>query len=197
MAWAACQMYLATGDPAIHQTLMQWFTPGDPATLRWGWWHMASDWGHAIRSYAFAAQSGRLSASQLDPTFLAKCQSEIAAAGDDALRWSQMSAYGTSFPDATKRVMAAGWYFSGDQAFDMAVAYQLNAKPEYMTAMVANMNYEGGCNPLNLAYVTGMGWKRQRDIVSQWHMVTPTMLPPAGIPVGNVTASFVASVRPT
>ncbi len=190
MAWAACEMYLATGDPAIHQTLMQWFTPGDPATIRWGWWHMASDFGHAIRSYAFAARSGRLSASQLDPTFLAKCQSEIAIAGDDALHWSQMSAYGTSFPDATKRVQAAGWYFSADQAFDMAVAYQLNPKPEYITAMLANMNYEGGCNPVNVTFVTGLGWKRQRDIVSQWHSVQTYRLPPSGIPVGNFAANF-------
>jgi hypothetical protein len=190
MAWAATEMYLATGDPAIHQTLMQWFTPGDPATIRWGWWHMTSDWGHAIRSYAFAARSGRLSPSQLDPTFLAKCQAEIATAGDDALRWSQMSAYGTSFPDATKRVMGAGWYFSCDQAFDMAVAYQLNAKPEYLTAMLANMNYEGGCNPVNVTFITGLGWKRQRDIVSQWHSVQTYRLPPSGIPVGNFSANF-------
>jgi hypothetical protein len=59
-----------------------------------------------------------------------------------------------------------------------------------MTAMIANMNYEGGCNPVNVAYVTGMGWKRQRDIVSQWHSVTPQTLPPSGIPEGNVTGSF-------
>jgi hypothetical protein len=72
----------------------------------------------------------------------------------------------------------------------MAVAYQLNPKPDYMAAMIANMNYEGGCNPVNVAYVTGMGWKRQRDIVSQWHSVTPQTLPPSGIPEGNVTGSF-------
>jgi hypothetical protein len=190
LAWAACQMYLATGDPAIHQTLRSWFTPGDPATLRWGWWHMCECYGHAIRSYAFAVQSGRLTANQLDATFLSKCQSEIAAAGDAAMNWSKMSAYGTSFPDNTKRVKGGGWYFSADQAFDVTVAYQLNAKSDYMDALLANMNYEGGCNPVNVAYITGMGWKRQRDIVSQWHMVTPQTLPPSGIPYGNVTANF-------
>ncbi|HEX3358046.1 MAG TPA: hypothetical protein VHS31_13825, partial [Tepidisphaeraceae bacterium] len=74
--------------------------------------------------------------------------------------------------------------------FDMAVAYQLNPKQTYIDAMLANMNYEGGCNPVNVAYITGMGWKRQRDIVSQWHSVTPKSLPPSGIPEGNVTGSF-------
>ena len=128
MAWAACQMYLATGDPAIHQTLMQWFTPGDPATLRWGWWHMCECYGHAIRSYAFAVQSGRLAANQLDATFLSKCRSEIAAAGDANMNWSKMSAYGTSFPDNTKRVKSAGWYFSTDQAFDITVEAWLTVR---------------------------------------------------------------------
>jgi len=43
--------------------------------------------------------------------------------------------------------MAAGWYFSTDQAFDIAVAYQLNAKPDYMTALLANMNMKGAAIP--------------------------------------------------
>jgi len=190
LAWAACQMFLATGDASIHQKLLSWFDPSNPATMRWGWVHLSECYGHAIRSYAFAAQSGRIASSSLNSTFLNKCVVEIVAAGDQTMNWSKMSAYGTSFPEATKQVKGGGWYFSTDQAFDVAVAYQLNPKSDYITALLANMNYEGGCNPLNLAYVTGMGWKRQRDIVSQWHMVTPTLLPPAGIPVGNVTASF-------
>ena len=36
-----------------------------------------------------------------------------------------------------------------------------------MAALLENMNYEGGCNPVNVSYITGLGlWKRQRDIVS-------------------------------
>jgi len=187
LAWAACEMYLATGDSTIHQKLLSWFDPSSPSTWFWGWWHMFECYGNAIRSYAFAARSGRLLASQLDPTFLGKCQTEIATAGDNALNWSQQSAYGTSLSPNTKAAQQPGWYFSTDTAFDMAVAYQLNPKPEYINAMLANMNYEGGCNPVNVAYITGMGWKRQRDIVSQWHSVTPQTLPPSGIPEGNVT----------
>jgi hypothetical protein len=192
LAWAACEMFLATGDPSIHQQLLAWFNPSDPATVRWGWWHMCQCFGHAIRSYAFAVRSGRVASnSQLDASFLGKCQAEIAAAGDLALNWSRMNAYGTSFPDATKRVLTAGWYFSTHQAFDMTVAYQLNAKPEYLDGMLANMNYEAGCNPVNVSYVTGLGWKRQRDIVSQCALYdTRHLLPPSGIPVGNVTGNF-------
>jgi hypothetical protein len=190
LAWAACQMYLATGDSSIHQLLLSWFDPSDPATWRWGWWHMSECYGHAIRSYAFAVSSGRAAASQLDPTFLSKCQAQIAAAANDMLAFSQKNAYGTSFPTDSKSVQSAGWYFSCDQAFDLAVAYQLNAKPDYINAMVANMNYEGGCNPVNVCYVTGLGWKRTRDIVSQWALNDTRVLPPSGIPVGNIQGSF-------
>ena len=52
------------------------------------------------------------------------------------------------------------------------------------------MNYEGGCNPVNVCYVTGLGWKRTRDIVSQWALNDTRVLPPSGIPVGNIQGSF-------
>ncbi|HWD91980.1 MAG TPA: glycoside hydrolase family 9 protein [Verrucomicrobiae bacterium] len=190
LAWAACEMFLATGDQGIHQTLMSWFDPSSSATWRWGWWHMPESYGNAIRSYAFAARSGRLQANQLNSAYLAKCQAEIAAAGDMQLGFAQASAYGTSFPTQTKAVQGAGWYFSQDQAFDMTVAYQLNPKTDYMTAILENMNYEGGCNPANVCYLTGLGWKRQRDVVSQYALNDKRLSPPSGEPVGNVESSF-------
>jgi len=191
MAWAACQMFLATGDTNAHQMLLSWFNPSNPATWRWGWWHVSESYGNCIRSYAFAVQSGRVaSANQLNAAFLAACQTEIATAGNDMLAWSQQNAYGTSFPPATKAVESAGWYFSADQAFDLVVAYQLNPNPAYMTALLANMNYEGGCNPVNVCYVTGLGWKRQHGIVSQWELNDIRALPPSGIPIGNIQSDF-------
>ena len=190
LAWAACEMFIATGDQGIHATLKSWFDPSNSATWRWGWWHMAECYGNAIRSYAFAASSGKLPASALDSAYLAKCQAEVIAAGDMQLGFSQASAYGTSFPTQTKAVQGAGWYFSQDQAYDMTVAYQLNPKPEYMAAIIANMNYEGGCNPVNLCYLTGLGWKRQRDVVSQYALNDRRLSPPSGEPVGNIQSTF-------
>jgi hypothetical protein len=191
MAWAACEIFLATGDESAHQMLLSWFDPADSATWRWGWWHMSESYGNCIRSYAFAVQSGRVaSTNQLNATFLSKCQAEIAAAGQDVLTWSQQSAYGTSFQSETKAVESAGWYFSADQAFDMAVAYQLNPDTNYINALVANMNYEGGCNPVNVCYVTGLGWKRQHGIVSQWELNDIRSFAPSGIPVGNIQNAY-------
>jgi Glycosyl hydrolase family 9/Cellulase N-terminal ig-like domain len=192
LAWAACELFLATGDPQYQAALQTWFPdPTDPGTARWGWWRMYACYGNAIRDYATAVSSGRLQASQIDPAYLAKCINVIISCGDDNLQWSQYSAYGTSFPDATKAVRGAGWYFSSVQAFDLVVAYQFNPNPAYLDAILENMNYEAGCNPLNAVYVAGLGWKRQREVVDQYSNNDRHALPKTGVPIGNLQEGFV------
>ncbi|HEV2437916.1 MAG TPA: glycoside hydrolase family 9 protein [Verrucomicrobiae bacterium] len=198
LAWASCEMYLATGNPQYQQALFQMLPdPTSPSTFMYGWWRMYQCYGNAIRDYAFAARSGRLSTNQLDPTYLNQCETEIIAAAQDQLTRSQDNAYGTSFPLETKAVRTAGWYFSMDQAFDLAVASALNdypplndPRPQFLAALLNNMNYEGGCNPVNICFVEGLGWKRQRDIVSQYALNDGRVLPPSGIPVGNIVGGF-------
>ena len=192
LAWAAAEMYVATGNPYYQQTLFQWFPdPTATSTFRWSWWRMSEGWGNAVRSYAFAVRSGRLPANQLDANYLAKCITTITNAGNDALLWSQQSAYGSSFPMETKRVRSAGWYFSAAQAFDTVVAQQLAPRPEYIDALVRNLNYESGCNPVNVAYVTGLGTKRQHEIVDQFSQSDRRVMPKTGIPLGNIQNGFV------
>src|SRR5204863_5262412 len=196
LAWAACEMYLATGDRAMHKRLTEWFNPNDANTRRWGWQRMCGSYGCAIRSYALAAKSGRMKPDQLDVTFLNRCENELIAAAEDHLRWARDCAYGTSFPTETKRFRAAGWYFSGEAAFDLAAACQLDypsgsdPRPKFREAVMSNINYELGCNPVNISYITGLGWKWQREIVDQYALNDRRLLPPSGIPVGNVQAGF-------
>jgi hypothetical protein len=190
LAWAAAAMYVATGDPAYQAQLFQWYNPSDPATLRWSWWRLYEGYGCAARTYAFAASSGRLSPGQLNAAYLAQCTAQIQAAGQDALTRTADSAYGTAFDLESKRCQTAGWYFSLDRAFDMAVAYQLNPNTAYVNAILTNMNYEGGCNPLNISYLTGIGYKRQREIVNQYSQNDGRDMPPSGLPLGNMQTGF-------
>ncbi len=191
LAWAACEMYLATGDPQYQAKLFEWFpTPNDPATFRFGWQRMGVCYGNAIRDYAFAVSSGRLRAGQIQPDYLGKCLDVITNCGNDVLGWSQDNAYGTSFPDITKAYRGGGWYFSSAQAFDLVVAYQFNPDPRYIDALLRNMNFEAGDNPVNVSYLTGMGWKRPRNPVDQYSLNDRRVLPKDGVPISNITADF-------
>ena len=192
LAWAACEMFLATGDPQYQAALKDWFPdPTDRGnTWHWGWWPMYMCYGNAARDYAFAVKSGRLTAGQLDQDYFNRCVTAVIDGGNVSLAWSQASAYGTSFPDATKRVRTAGWYFSTEQAFDLVAAQQFNPSPDYVAAVLDNLNYEAGCNPVNVSYVTGLGWKRQRFVVDQYSANDRRILPKDGIPIGNIQEGF-------
>jgi hypothetical protein len=196
LAWAACEMFLATGDKSFQQKLVRSFQPRDDKIRRWGWWRMYEGYGRAIRSYAFAPRTGRVKEDQLDQSFWRGCLGETSASADDQLHWSQQSAYGTSFPTETKRFRGGGWYFSMDQAFDLAAACALDQppmndpRPIYTRAILENMDFEGGCNPVNVCYITGLGWKREREIVHQYAQNDRRILPPSGIPIGNLQSGF-------
>jgi len=190
LAWAACGMFLATGDTAYERRLMDWYDPEDRATRRWTWQRLFEGYGCACRDYAFAARSGRLPACRLDAHYLAKCETELLRGGDDVLLRSQHCAYGTAFDSESKRAGTAGWYFSSERAFDMTVAYQLDPKPDYIDAILTNLNFEGGCNPVNVTFVTGLGWRRQREIVHQYAQNDRRVLPPSGLPLGNLQQGF-------
>ena len=198
LAWAACELFLATGDPSCQEKLKEWFDPVDPDTVHWGWWRLFEAYGCATRSYAFAVKTGRRKLSELDPIYLTKCQNAIVKGAEDQLRWAQANAYGTSFPFDNKRARNTGWYFSSERAFDITVAYQLYPRPdlladprrEYLDAILSNLNYEGGCNPVNVTYVTGLGWRRQREVVHQYAQNDRRVLPPSGIPLGNIQSGF-------
>jgi len=191
LAWAASAMFAATGNAYYQQKLKEWVPDPNAASVRrWGWWRLFEGYGGAIRTYAFAVRSGRLDASQVDAAYLAKCENEVKLAGQDQLIRARDNAYGTSFPNDSKRNMAAGWYFSAGQAFDLAAAHVLDPNPGYIEAIITNLNFEFGCNPVNMTFVTGTGWKHQRDIVSQFAKCDIRVLPPSGIPTGNLQEVF-------
>ena len=191
LAWAAAAMYAATGDAQYQQKLFEFFpNPNDQSTRRWTWWKLFEGYGCAVRTYAFAARSGRLPGAQLNASYLSKCEAEIIGAADDHARFSRQNAYGTSFPEPNKQYRSAGWYFSSERAFDATVAYQLRPQAEFLETVVANFNYEAGSNPLDMTYISGIGLKRQRDIVHQYAWNDHRTLPPAGLPLGNLQSSY-------
>lgn len=191
LAWAAAALFAATGESQYHAKLLEFFPdPNLKATRRWDWWRLFEGYGCAVRTYAFAARSGRLAASQLNASYLAKCEAEIVAAGDDIARFAEQTAYGTSFPDLSKAYRSAGWYFSLERAFELATAHRLQPQARYLDSILSNAAYEAGCNPVNMSYITGAGWTRWRDVVHQYAMNDTRVLPPSGLPLGNIQGGF-------
>jgi Glycosyl hydrolase family 9/Cellulase N-terminal ig-like domain/Concanavalin A-like lectin/glucanases superfamily len=188
LAWAASAMFAATGDTAIQNTLISWYTPSSPATRRWSWWRLFEGYGGAARTLAFAARTGRLLPSQMNSAYLAVCETEVVAAGEDIWRRSNSSAYGVALAEASKRQRTAGWFFASNEAFDITTAYQLSPQPKYEAAVISNLNYELGCNPVNASYITGLGSRRQREIVHQYARNDERILPPSGLPLGTIQA---------
>ena len=190
LAWAATEMFLATGDEKIHQNLTAHFDPAHRDTRKWSWMRLFESYGCAIRSYAFAARTGRINAEKLNAAHLDKCLAEIKAAAAEQVNWAQNNAYGTSFPFESKRHRTAGWYFPVANAFDLAVAYQIEPRSELTEALVSNWNFEAGANPPNVTFLTGLGSRRQREIVHHVAMNDRRILPPSGLPLGSLQTGF-------
>ncbi len=196
LAWAAAELYAATGDKKYERELISRFKPDDRETKRWTWWRLFESYGCATRSYAFAAKSKRLDEAQLDPHYLRLCEDEIIAAANDQLRYANENAYGSSFPSESKRFRNAGWFFSSDRAFELATACALDfpslndPRPQYLEAIIGNLNYEAGCNPVNMSYISGIGWKRPREMVHHYAQNDWRVLPPSGLAFGNIQEGF-------
>ncbi len=190
LAWAATEIFLATGDDAAHQEVLKYFDPASPETLRWGWQRLFEGYGCAIRSYAFAARSGRLTKEKLDAFHLRKCEEQVLLGGQDEAKYALDNAYQHSFPLESKRFRVAGWYFPMSEAFDIAVAAQIKPDSQWVEIIIGNLNFEAGSNPNNVSFLTGTGTKRQREIVHQYAMNDRRELPPSGLPLGAVQSGF-------
>lgn len=190
LAWAASAMFAATGDPACQAKLISWFTPTAPATRRWSWWKLFEGYGCAARTYAFAVRSGRRLPGDMNASYLALCETEIINSANDMLDRSNKCAYGSSFEIESKRQRTGGWYFSSERAFDITTAQMIAPSAAYEDSVMSNVNFELGCNPVNISYITGSGQRQQREIVDQYAKNDTRILPPSGIPLGNIQTGF-------
>ncbi len=193
ISWAATEMFLLTGRDDIHQLLVESFTPGDEDNVMWGWRRKNDAFGAAIDAYALAGAHGRIADEKINPGHLGACRREIDTWAQALAGWTATSAYGVSFPEPSKNFRTAGWFIAGSENFDIAVSAVLNKARDdeaLVKAMVNNFDYELGVNPVNVAFLTGIGYKRQYEIVHQWAFNDDAKLPMSGIPLGSLQQGF-------
>ena len=63
-------------------------------------------------------------------------------------------------------------------------------RPKYLEAVLSNLNYEAGGNPVNICFLTGLGWHRPLELVHHYAQNDWRVLPQSGLPVGNLQAGF-------
>lgn len=197
VAWAAVELLLATGEDRFRDLLRAEFDPRDPRTREYGWRRLHESYGNAVRSCALASRSGRPGAGRLDPEFQARCREELLGHAADLARFSRGHAYGVSLHTEYKRHRTAGWHFAHEYLFDLAAAETAttppsssNAASEVMPVMISDLDYPLGANPVNISYVTGLGRQRLRDVVSAFAKNDGRLLPPSGLPVGDLIPGF-------
>lgn len=186
IVWAATEWYLATGNADAHRIVLAEFDPLQASTWRWSWWQLFESYGAAARSYAFAPITGRSMSRALDATHVSRCQQAIRSWADKVLADSDASAFGTSYPDESKRGRVAGWYFSENGAFDLMTAGVLDKTSRYDAAIASNTAFATGANPSNRSFVTGLGMSWPREVVSQYAQNDQRALPPTGVMFGNI-----------
>lgn len=183
IAWAEAEMFVATGQRKFEAMLRTDLDPADAGLLRWGWWRLYQGWGCALRAMAFDGPRRRM-----DPRLVEAARSQIIEGGRDQARYAHACAYRTSFPVADKRFGNAAWYAGADRAFDAVAAYLLAPSDALLETVTGNVDFDLGANPANVSFVTGLGWRRPREIVSQVAANDRQVLPPSGIPVGSLRA---------
>lgn len=195
IAWAACELFLLTGEEQYHQQLKSRFpNPRDRATYQYGWDAWFEGYGNTARSYAFAVRSNRLPANQLTASYLALCESRLVdpPQGESyygtPFTWFQENAYGTSLPYAAKQGWWNGFshYHSLDRVSPIAASYALAPSADKLAALVGNLNYEAGANPVNMSFISGVGIRRQREVVNQWTNNDARFLPFPGQTTANI-----------
>jgi hypothetical protein len=193
LAYAAAALFAATGNSTFEGFLKQLAPdPSSPELITQGYIQLWEAWGSAFRSYAFATRTGRLATSQVDTAYLALVDAELVSAGDEVVVRSGHSTYGIAIDEKPKQFLNPSYFFGNDASFDALVALQLNpgGSAGYNNAIRYNLNYTAGNNPANAPYLTGIGWAQRREIVSQFSQNDGFVLPPVGIPVGNVQAGM-------
>ena len=144
-AWAAAEVWETTGDPAA---LADFEARGRGLGLRvdWDW----SDLGNlAVFTYALSARTGR------DQAVARFAQPERSRARPRPIVRTR-----TSTPTGAASVASTTGASTGRSlrtAMNLAVAHRLEAKDEYLDAIVAQLDHVLGRNTYGRSFVTGLG----------------------------------------
>ncbi len=163
--WAACELYLTTGEESYRKDLEQsQYAYQVPTELSGGedaGTAGSFDWGNTS---ALGTLSLALHPDVLDGKNVEKVIHAITQAADVHKERSENQGYGQPYAqsklsnsDSDSGYVWGSNSFVADNSIIMAIAYDFTADENYLNGVLSGMNYLLGCNPNDISYVTGYG----------------------------------------
>lgn len=172
--YAAMSLYAATGDTSYLEAAKALYA-SDTSTGTGFSWRENGGYG----SWLFLTSENGLSD---DPDFYEQVYADFQAQGQQLLTISQSNGYGLSLSEFHwgSNYDAAGY------GVEMMMVYSLTGDQAYLTAAQDQLSYLLGRNPLNLCYVTKMGYSSPSHLHSRLFSSRGEV--PAGTLVGGPNA---------
>lgn len=162
--WAACELYLATGDAGYYEDMQtsSWAfdVPEDMNGGEASGFTGSFDWGHTSSLGSMSVALYPDSVSEEESKTLVE---NIQSTADAYMHIIDEQGYGLPYKgtmeegDETSRYTWASNSFVVDNSIVLAYAYDLTGNVEYLDGAVSAMDYILGRNPMDISYVTGYG----------------------------------------
>lgn len=187
LVWAACEMYLATGDITYYNTA----SPRNSAINVPDWWGNKQ----VLGVISLLLNKDKLTGAALsDATVL---QQKLTATADGLVAEYRGNPY------RFMKTNSWDWGSNGDasnQSFVVLSAYSIDAKPQYREAALSNIDYILGRNPSNYCTLTGFGSQKVTYVHHRISYADGIEAPVPGMLVGGPYGSvdgFVTSNFPS
>ena len=163
---------MVTAHPAVH-----WHQ---------GWWALFQGYGCAARAYAFACSLDTESCGDGLGLFRRPPNGHTGL-GHKVRSYAEANAYQTAIPQEDPP--------ESPYSTSRDIGPLILRSPTNSTAMMTTIaemlppalsfNFELGCNPNNVGFLPGLGWRRQRVVVNQDRDHAGRALPPTGNPIAG------------
>jgi hypothetical protein len=173
--WASIELYAATGK---NEYLTYFMANSKPEYERWGWNTLFEASGQADYACAFMKRDG------VPASMKQRCVAEIIKSADSHVQDSKNRAYRLSMSDAPLSYRDYTYFFPQERIIQLLIANSLKPSAAYTQTALFNWDYILGANPTSYSYVTGIGSKRFREVVSTQSEYDGIKAPVPGLPIG-------------
>jgi len=180
--WAAVELYATTGERKYHDYFLKHF---DPSKRRWGWLWLLEGVGSSVHTYV--SMTGR----RTDESMLRRCREALVAACEMHVADGEKHPYRLSIPQPTIRHGQYAWHFPGDAwGFNLLAGYALTKDRRYLQCALDNFYFTLGINPWGYCQQTGLGQKRNIEVVDNESWFDDIIEPVSGLPLGIGSEGF-------